>query len=353
MSTSGTTSATVYQTQRLIDGAFRRAGIVQEKITDEMIEIANDLLYVKLSALANRGIPLWAQQTLLIPMYEGRETVLCPVGVVDMINLNVRSLQRASGTVSSSAGTAASATDGDINTICLAGVNGNIQILFSSATRLTSFGVLPGATATWSYAVETSDDGATWTTAYTATNQSMTDGVWFWFDVEGLTAHLYVRLRGFAGSGPTTLSVREFYVGSVIMEVPLALINRDDYFNLPNKTFLGQPTQYWLDKQRDQQTIRLWPAPRSDFTYWQLVAQAQMYIQDVGSMTQTLDIPQRWYDFATEDLAEGLIREIPDAKYERLPDVQAAKQERWRDAWAGETDRSPSSIVPRIRPYTR
>ncbi len=353
MSTSGTTSATVYQTQRVIDGAFRRAGIVQEKITDEMVEIANDLLFTKLSALANRGIPLWTQQTLLLPMYEGEESVLCPVGVVDMINLNVRSLQRVSGTISASAGTAANATDGDINTICTTGANGNVQIQFTSSTRLTSFGILPGASATWSYVIETSNDGAVWTTQYTATNQAMTDGVWFWFDVEGIPTCLYVRIRGFTGTAATTLSLREWYVGSVLMEVPLALINRDDYFNLPNKTFLGQPTQYWLDKQRDQQIIRLWPAPRSDFTFWQLVAQAQMYVQDVGSMSQTLDIPQRWYAFVTEDLAEGLIREIPDAKYERLQDVQAARAEAWRDAWAGETDRAPSSLVPRIRPYTR
>lgn len=349
MTTSGTTSTTVYQTQRILDGAFRRAGIVQEKITDEMIELALDALFVRLSALANRGIPLWTIQSLLLPMYEGQETVIAPVGVADVLNLNVRRLQRATGTTTSSAGTAANATDGDIATICTTGADGNIQIQFASATVLTSFGILPGASATWSYVIEVSNDGAAWTTAYTATSQTMTDGVWFWFDVDGLLARSYVRIRG---TGGTVLSVREFYCGSVMMEVPLALINRDDYFNLPNKTFRGQPTQYWLDKQRDQQKITLWPAPRSDFTYWQLVCQAQMYIQDVGTMVQTLDLPQRWYDFATEELALVLVREIPDAKYERLQDIQAARDLAYRDAWAGETDRAPGSIVPKIRVYT-
>lgn len=354
MTTSGTTSATVYQTQRVYDAAFRRAGIVQEKITDEMVEIASDLLFTKLSALSNRGIPLWTQQTLLLPIYEGKQDVTCPVGVVDMINLNIRKLQRADGTVSASAGTAAYATDADISTICTTGGNGTIQVSYTSATRLVNFGLLPGVTANWSYVIETSNDALTWTTYYTATNQAMTDGVWFWFDVEGIPTCTYVRIRGVSiAAVPTVLSLREFYVGTTMMEVPMALINRDDYFNLPNKSFLGQPTQYWLDKQRDQQIIRMWPAPRSDFTFYQLVAQAQMYVQDVGSMSQTLDIPQRWYAFVIEDLAEGLVREIPDAKYERLPDIQQARAEAWKDAWAGETDRSPSSLVPKIGPYTR
>lgn len=356
MTTSGTTSTTVYQTQRVLDAAFRRAGIVQEKITDEMIELALDALFVKLSALANRGIALWTIQSLLLPIYEGQETVLTPVGVVDVLNLNIRSLQRATGTTTATGGTAAFATDADITTICdttSGGVNGNVQIAFSSATRLTNFGILPGVSATWSYVIETSNDGVTWTTVYTATNQAVVDGVWFWFDVDGLRAVSYVRIRGFTGSAATTLILREFVVGGTLMEVPLALINRDDFFNLPNKTFLGQPTQYWLDKQRDQLKILLWPSPRSDFTYWQLVCQAQMYVQDVGTMVQTLDIPQRWYDFITEDLALVMVREIPDAKYERLPDIQSARDLAWRDAWAGETDRAPGSIVPRIRVYTR
>ena len=45
MATSGTTSATVYRTQKVIDTAFRRAGIVPQKVTAELIETAQNALF--------------------------------------------------------------------------------------------------------------------------------------------------------------------------------------------------------------------------------------------------------------------------------------------------------------------
>lgn len=335
----------------VLDHGFRRAGIPAEKITSEMIITAKNILFLKMSALANRGIPLWSIQRILIPMYVGTRIVPTPTGVVDVLNVNLRTNQRLSGTASASSGTADNAFDGDLDTACTnTAVAEYIQLALSSATRVTTVGILPNASGTWTYTVEGSDDGVTFTTLYTATAEAVVAGTWIWFDFDADHEYSYYRLQ--AGA-TTTLDVTEFVLSNTPMEVPAALINRDDYFNLPDKSFLGRPTQYWLDKQRDQLEINLWPSPGAEFTFAQLVVQAQYYLQDVGTMSQTLDIPQRWYDFIVWSLSADVILEMPEADRSRLPVVEARAGAAYQDAWAGETDRAPLKMVPRIRPYTR
>jgi len=48
-------------------------------------------------------------------------------------------------------------------------------------------------------------------------------------------------------------------VVSSTMERPLFAMSRADYLALPNKASAGQPTIYYLDRQRDAAVLRLWP----------------------------------------------------------------------------------------------
>lgn len=351
MATSGTTSATVYRNQKVIDTAFRRAGIVPQKVTAELIETAQNALYTYLSGLANLNITLWTIQSILVPMYLGRQTVPMPRGVVDVLNINLSTLTRLSGDASSSSGTAENAFDGDIETDCtLLAADGHITLELETATVATSFGLLPAATGTWNFTYQVSSDGVTWTTIATFADQAVVAGEWLWTDIEGVGDQLFYRIQASDG---TVLNVAEWVVGNTPQDIPVALINRQDYFNLPNKAFLGRPTQYWLDKQRDILKAILWPAPQAQYTFSRLVCQVQYYIEDVGEMVQTLDIPQRWFDHVCWKLASIVVWETPDADLSRAPGLDEKAQSTYITAIGGESDRAPSRLVPGIRPYTR
>ena len=63
MATSGTVSTTQFTTRQVIDHAYRRCRLGAQQITSEMIDIANDQLYLILANLANRGVQLWCIET--------------------------------------------------------------------------------------------------------------------------------------------------------------------------------------------------------------------------------------------------------------------------------------------------
>lgn len=351
MATSGTVSTTVFQTRKVIDRAFGRCKLAPQQITAEYIEFALDNLYTYLSTLASRGIALWCVEKVILPMYENVQTVPCPLGTVDVLNANLRTSNRFGGLASASEGDAENAFDGDIDTECVQTLAaGWIQLELDSGAQASVFGVLPGATGEWDFSIQGSFDGTTWVELHTATDQSMVDSEWFWVDVEGVLAYQYYRLKA---NSTTILDVREFYFGDLLNEIPVAKINRDDYANLPNKFFAGRPVQFWYDKQRTTPLMTLWPAPEAQYTFSQLIVYRQRYVQDVGTLTQELDIPQRWLNAIIDQLALALCNEIPEINPTRWGELKPQADESLRTAWDSETDSSPSYILPNISPYTR
>jgi hypothetical protein len=360
MAVSGTVSQTQFLTRKVIDHACRRCRLPTQLITSEHLQIAQDVLYLLMSELVNEGIPLWAVEKRLLPLYEGSAEVECPSGTVDVLNLQIRSLQRLSGTVSASEGDAESATDGDVETACTQTVaGGNVVIAFADETNITNLGILPNATGTWSIAVQTSVDGTTYTTVYSNTTFAAVNGEWQWIDLfamdtvqQGTATNgiLFVRLLATA---PTILNVREFVVANSPSEIPLARINKDDYQNLPDKAFQGRPVQFWLDIQRDTPIIRIWPAVQLQYTFYQLVLTRKRYLMDVGTLTETLDFPQRWFEAVVSELAARLAMEIQEVDVNLIPTLRGAADRAMRVAWTGEGDSSPVYFRVNLSPYTR
>jgi hypothetical protein len=350
--TSGTVSTTVFNTGKLIDRAFGRCKIAPQQITPEYQSIAQDLLYLFLSTLTSKGVPLWAIDELILPLYQNVQNVPCPTETIDVLNCNLRTSDRLAGTYTSSSGDADFAGDGDITTFCVqTAAAGNITLQVLSATLFNTVGFYPGVTATWNIEIQTSVDGTDWTTVYSNADLDVVEDEWFWVDIEGIpqTGVNYVRLQ--AGSG-TTLNVGEFVVQTLPEEIPIAKINRDDYANLPDKWFPGRPVQFWYNKQIPQPFIVLWPTPQYQFTFSQIVCYTQRYIQDVGTLTQTLEIPQRWFLPIMTELARQLNIEIPEAKGD--PNELAIEAKNQLDiAWGSETDSAPTYLRPRIWNYTR
>lgn len=350
MAVSGTTSQTVFSTQQVIDHAFRRCKLVPQQITPEYIDAALDLLYLILSTLCSKGIALWRIEKIILPLYTAVQSVPCPVGTVDMLNANLRNLQRATGTASASEGDADFAFDSDLETACTQTTPGGyIQEEFESATAISNYGILPNATGSWDITIQVSEDGVTYRTVYANTAFAAVAGEWQWFDLEGQIPVNFIKLQ--AGM-TTTLDVTEFFTGNMPNEIPLYKMNRDDYSNLSNKFFGGRPTQFWYNKQRTQPIMELWPSPQEQYTFYQIVAYVQKYIQDVGTMTQELDIPQRWYLAIVCELARQLGLEIKEVPGEMMPFLREEAESQLAIAWAGETDSSPAAFRPNLKPYT-
>ena len=110
MAVSGTISATTFNTNKVIDHAFRRCKITAQRVTAEMQGIATDVLYLLLSEMASVKTPSWCIEKLILPFYEGQPNVTLPLGTVDVLNANYRYLQAVTGA------TVATATTYQVNT---------------------------------------------------------------------------------------------------------------------------------------------------------------------------------------------------------------------------------------------
>jgi len=284
MATSGTVSTTQFTTRQVIDHAFRRCRLGAQQITSEMIDVANDQLYLILSNLANRGVQLWCIEKLIMPLYEGNGAVTLPLGTVDVLNTNLRTLTEVTGTETTSSTT--------------------VTMVVSGGTTLTTVGILWSAAAV-PFVIEQSVTGSTWTSVPTeesTTAPTQTAGQWLWVDFNATTTNNYFRVRATSG----TLSATDVYFGNTPTEIPIARLNRDDYTALPNKFFLGRPLQFWFDRQLNQPIMHLWPVPNAAATTQQIVLWRHRYIQDVGTMVEELDVPQRWFDAIVAMLASKL-----------------------------------------------
>ena len=359
VSSTGTVSATVFPVRKIYDRAFGRCKLAPQQISDEYLEIAGDLLYALLSELATKGLATWCIEKIVLPIYDSELSIPCPPGTVDMLDCNLRTitqLQLGPGCIyTATSGTAANAFDDNLATACIqTEAGGSITVEFPTASQPITFGILPNATGDWDIEINTSDDGTDWLTIYQNSQFEAVAGEWLWVDIEGIpeAGVNYVQLSAAPG---TTLNVTEFVCGASPQEIPLAKINRDDYSNLPNKFFPGRPVQFWFDKQQPVPFMRLWPAPQLQFTYAQLVCYIQQHVQDVGSLTNSLAIPQRWVLAIIIELAHQLAGVIPevdwtDPRIQMLPTEAASLINR---AWGSESDGSPTYWKPMITTYTR
>ena len=105
MAFSGTIGQTAFDTRKVIEHAMRLCKVTAQQITPEHIAIAKEQLFLMLSAWANENTPLWCIEKVLLPLYENTPAVTLPVGTVDILNANFRTMTEATGTETSAATT--------------------------------------------------------------------------------------------------------------------------------------------------------------------------------------------------------------------------------------------------------
>lgn len=352
MATSGTVGTTTISCAQILDHAFRRCKLVPQLVTNEHIDTAKRILWLNLTMLANRGITLWVIDTQLIGLTYGQHDIVMPAGGIALLNSNLRNIQRISGSAFSSAGgSSGNAYDQDLTTPCTqTSPNGYIQITFDAQpSALTQVGILPAASGTWNFSLQWSD-GFTWTTITTVTT-AVTAGQWLWYDVDGVPAAEAMRIQA---SGGTTLNVYEVMCGNTPSDIPMSPMDRDTWTQLPNKSFTGRPVQYYWDRRINAPIMHIWPAPGSGYqlTYL-LVNYVQRQLQDVGTLSQNIELPDRWYLPMIADLARNLAREIKEVDPSILPDLDQEATRLVAQGWDNETSGGTARFIPNISGYTR
>jgi hypothetical protein len=97
----------------------------------------------------------------------------------------------------------------------------------------------------------------------------------------------------------------------------------------------------------------LWPVPNDQAEVYQLTLWCHRYIMDVGTMTEQVEVPQRWYDAIVSGLAAMLALELPDVDPQMIPVLDAKAAQSLATAQAEERDNSPIYYSPNISMYTR
>ena len=207
----------------------------------------------------------------------------------------------------------------------------------------------PNTTTTYNLAYEVSDDGVTWTTVQTFPETTLADREWVYFNIAITPNHLYYRLRN--TDATQTFSVRQIVFSTSQQVIPLARLNRDDYWNLPNKQFPAvRSLQYWFDRTIEP-SMYLWPVPNNDFQMFQLVVEKQM--QDVGSLTDEIYVPDRWINSVQATLSHRLAMQIPGVDQNRIQYLEGLAEKYFMQASNEERDKSPIYFQPNISYYTR
>jgi len=352
MSTSGTVGQTVISVQQLIDHGARRAGKLAEELTSEQILASKDSLYYLLSHLANQGIQYWCIVKNIVGLNANEYIYYLPVGTVDVLNSNYRTMTNVTTGAYSSSGTVANAFDGIGLSICqLTTGTGSIGVVPGAASPvyMATIGILPAISGSVGIQLQYSYDNTTWVTVNNPGIVTWTAGQWLYYDLDPSATAGFWRINQTSGSN---MGVYQVQFGTAPTEIPLARMNRDDYVNLPNKNFLStRPLQYWFDRNIPQPAMYLWPT--SNTIQPQIVAWCHRQIQDVGSLQGQLEIPQRWYLAIQNMLAHQMALELPAVDPGRIAMIKQEATETWFQAEQEERDKSPIYFAPNISPYTR
>lgn len=328
MAMSGTVSTTTFNTNKVIDHAFRRCRVTAQRITAEMQAIALDSLYLILSEIASVKTPSWCIERLVFPMYQGQPIITLPLGTEDILNVNYRTLQQVTSDVKTITATA-------------------YTIDFETFIEVYAVGIKwLGAAVPVTFYV--SDDDITWTAVGTQTTTAAA-GEWTWAEITPARPYRYFKIEADSG----VLDYEDIFLGNTPTEIPLGVLNRDSYVQQANQIFQGRPTTFWFQRDINQPVLNLWPAPNAYAEYSQLIVWRHRQIMDVGTLQQELDIPQRWYNAIVYKLAATIALEVDIVDPALVSILTPLAENAMRIAWAGDNDGSSTFIQPYISPYTR
>ncbi len=352
MSTSGTVSQTTISVQQLIDHGARRAGKLAEELTVEQVQAAKESLYYLLSSLSNYGVNYWAINKVIVGLQPEKYEYFLPVGTVDVLNANYRTLTNISTGANSTSGTTLNAFNGVGDLICqLSNNTGSIGIAngTSSPVYISTIGILPAVSGSVTVNLQYSQDGTTWVTVYAPGAVTWASGTWIYYDLDPSATAPFWRIQQVSG---VDMGFYQVVFGTMPMAINMSRMNRDDYSSLPNRSFTAlRPLQYWFNRTIPQPNMEVWPVPNNISP--QLELWLNRYIQDVGDLSGEIEIPQYFYMAIQNGLAHQMAMELPQVDPARVTYLEQQYEKHFMLAQNENRDKSPIMISPNISMYTR
>lgn len=326
MAFSGSISGTTFNALKVVDHAFRRCRLPAQQITSEMQTYALESLGLMLSDLASVKAPSWCIEKIILPFYENQGIVPLPVGTVDVLNLNYRTIQTLSGT----------------NTT----TSTSYKVQFSSATTVNTVGIKwSGASVPVTFAVST--DNVTWTTVGSSSDTAAAGNI-TWTDIDAAMPYLYFRV-----SSTSPLLYSTITLGNTPSEVPFGELNRDSYVQQNNQVFQGRPVTYWFQRDIPIPVVHLWPVPNAASEQAQCILWRHRQIMDTENLQQEVEVPQRWLEAIVNGLAARVAAETQQVDASLVPVLEQRAAISLQRAWDGDNDGSPTFINPGIGCYTK
>tara|TARA_R110002124_G_scaffold84880_1_gene220635 strand:- start:1630 stop:2298 length:669 start_codon:yes stop_codon:yes gene_type:complete len=122
-------------------------------------------------------------------------------------------------------------------------------------------------------------------------------------------------------------------------------ISRDEYLNIPTKSTVSRPTQFFVDRQINP-VLKMWPLPdnSTDVVYYD----ALVRMDDADNYTNTAQIPFRFYPALAAGLAYYIsMKRAPD----RSQMLKAVYEEELNRAMDEDRDRASFRMAPDLRSY--
>lgn len=97
------------------------------------------------------------------------------------------------------------------------------------------------------------------------------------------------------------LSVRRRVSG---LDTPLFPLSREEYFDIPTKSGVGLPNQWYFDRQRASRMLYIWMVPDASIAAsYTLPYTYARVIEDIDTLDNDPDIPQEWLEVLIYNLA--------------------------------------------------
>ena len=354
MAYSNTTGQTTINVDQLISYAFRDSGKAAEEMTPELVNAGKQALFYNLQNLSNLGVNLWLLENQLYGALTAQQQITLPKTTIDVREANWVYIINNSAVeyLPTSNIDSPAAFNLNLETHATSTVGANyFGLEYSPALPVYYVGwnaYAPLGTVTYNFVYEVSNDGIVWEVKQTFPEITMVDKEWKYYNIPITPNYQFYRLRETVSS---TFSIRQIVFSTSQQVIPLARLNRDDYWNLPNKQFPSQRSlQYWFDRTIEP-SMYLWPVPNNDFQMFQLLVEKQM--EDVGSLTNEIYVPDRWIASVQSTLSHKLSLQIPGVDINRIQYLEQQADKLFMQASNEERDKSPIYFQPNISYYTR
>jgi hypothetical protein len=359
MAYSGTYNGTKVNVDQLISYAFRDAGKTSEEMTPEYVQAAKQALFYILQNSVNRGINIWLQKIVVLGAQTNQQILDMPTNCVDVLEANWVYIVNPDITtalpVSSPSAAVLFDQDGnsDLDLFATSTLLDNyFGASYSQATRIFYVGFnayVPSGSATYDLDLQVSQDGITWTTWESFPSVTLTDRQWQYYPIDITQEFSFYRLRN--RNAGSTFSLRAIQFAQSQQVIPMARLNRTDYFSLPNKQFPSQRSlQYWFNRQIDPE-MYLWPVPNNNFQVFSTILELQP--QDVGSLTNELYMPDRAVPYFQAALSHKMAMQLPGIDLNRVQYLEKLALEARTQFEEEDRDKSPIYFQPNISYYTR